>query len=303
MGGTTNLVRVDGWPCAPSTAAAFYRLKEAFDACQFKDNTGALVTLHVFSGYRSYDEQRAIFLARYEPQAYGTGPYNDVRWWNGVRYVRTSGEGTVAVPGTSNHGDGKALDIYDSGADAGVTRYGNARSAWVRDNCSRFGFYADGYHNFKEPWHIKYTAGDPWVVPAAPASIDTEEVDDMSAEAERKINELHAALMPGQAGVRHDGAVFALIQQAAANGAILQDLYRALTPGQAGVRHDGPVFALIRDTAAKVTALDAAVTALATAQGLDPVELREAIGDAVKEALDGFQLTFSATEAEQQDGA
>lgn len=158
-----STVRIDGLPVAAGTAAAFGRLKAAFER-QFPG-----VTLHVYSGYRSDEEQARIFLSRYRPQVSGVGPYGDVRWWNGVRYVRYSGEGTVAQPGTSNHRSGHAIDIRDSGSDAGVTVAGNARSNWIRTNAYVYGFNPAGY-GFSEPWHVEYV-GDPWFSPGAPANV------------------------------------------------------------------------------------------------------------------------------------
>lgn len=155
-------VRVDGLPVAPGTAAAFYRLKAAFEA-QFPG-----ITLHIYSGYRDYEDQKALFLKRYREQSWGTGPYGDVRWWQGRRYVRISGEGTVAQPGSSNHGDGRAIDIRDSAPTPGVTQYNNQRSLWIRQNAHRFDFYPDGYINFNEPWHLKVLIADPWTGVGSP---------------------------------------------------------------------------------------------------------------------------------------
>ena len=149
----SNIVRVDGWPCAPGTAAAFTgRLKPAFERA-FPG-----VTLHVYSGYRSYDDQVKIFTERYRRGAHS--PYGDYRYWDGSTWGRVSGAGTVAAPGTSNHQSGHALDIRDSGSDAGVTIAGNARSNWIRANAASYGFTPIGY-TFGEPWHIEYT-GTPW---------------------------------------------------------------------------------------------------------------------------------------------
>ena len=68
-------------------------------------------TPHIVSGYRSLALQVAIFTARYVPSATGSGPFGDVRVWNGVRYIRTSPAGPAAIPGTSNHGWGTAVDV------------------------------------------------------------------------------------------------------------------------------------------------------------------------------------------------
>jgi peptidoglycan hydrolase-like protein with peptidoglycan-binding domain len=74
-----------------------------------------------------------------------------------------SGRGNLAArPGTSNHEEygprgPRALDLRDSGNDAGITRIGSGRSIWARDNCGRFGFINEGY-NFspQEAWHFEY---------------------------------------------------------------------------------------------------------------------------------------------------
>jgi hypothetical protein len=104
------------------------------------------VNLTITQGYRSYAEQVAIFNARYDPKATGTGPYNDVRWWNGVRYVRMRGA-AAAVPGSSNHGLGQAID-YDLGYPGSL--------AWLTKNGPRFGWIRPSW-TFKpgmiEPWH------------------------------------------------------------------------------------------------------------------------------------------------------
>jgi len=119
--------------------------------------------LLVTSGTRTHQEQIDIFLSAYRAQESGGGPFGDVRWWNGVRYVRYDPSGTVAQPGTSLHESDRALDLRDSGADAGVASGGNARADWLRHNCGRWGFAANGY-GFGEPWHYEYQ-GDPWDVP------------------------------------------------------------------------------------------------------------------------------------------
>lgn len=144
----------DGKRVQTNVAAAFDRLNAAFRA-RFGLN------LLVSSGTRTTAEQRQIFLERYRPQASGNGPYGDVRVYQGVRYVRVSSAGTVAVPGTSNHEENgpigpRALDIRDSGNNAGVTSANNVRSNWIRANASAYGFNPAGY-GFGEPWHIEYT--------------------------------------------------------------------------------------------------------------------------------------------------
>lgn len=112
------------------------------------------VYLLVTSGIRTYDEQKRIFLQRYTTTPNGRKVY-DTRWWNGQLWYRISSVGTVAQPGTSNHeiqGSKAAVDLRDSGSDAGVTKAGTKRANWLRANAARFGLVASGY-GFGEPWH------------------------------------------------------------------------------------------------------------------------------------------------------
>ena len=110
-------------------------------------------------GYRSYEVQRRTFLARYVPARTGEGPFSDVRWWAGTRYVRISSAGSAAVPGTSNHGDAVAVDFADVGPRGGerwrwlmdhAPRFGWTNPPWARDDNPRNGSI--------EPWHWESVA-------------------------------------------------------------------------------------------------------------------------------------------------
>ncbi|MGR6963571.1 D-alanyl-D-alanine carboxypeptidase family protein [Geodermatophilus sp. URMC 61] len=61
----------------------------------------------------------------------------------------------AAVPGTSNHGWGLAVDLC-----GGVERFGTAQYAWMVANAGRFGFvhprWADPGNGREEPWHWEY---------------------------------------------------------------------------------------------------------------------------------------------------
>jgi len=143
------MIIIDGQPVHPAVAAALKLLDTGF-------YTATGQHLRVTSGYRSKAAQAKLFLARYRAQWAGRGAYNDVRWWKGKRYVRHSGAGTVAVPGTSLHESFRALDIRDTGKDSGVTTAGTVRSNWIKKNAHLYGFNPRGL-TFGEPWHIEYT--------------------------------------------------------------------------------------------------------------------------------------------------
>lgn len=89
---------------AAGTRDAFGQLSDALVA-------GGHPAMVVIDGDREPDDEERVFLERFRPQSSGNGPHGDVRWWNGVRYVRFSPAGTVAVPGSGNHGKRRANDL------------------------------------------------------------------------------------------------------------------------------------------------------------------------------------------------
>jgi hypothetical protein len=122
--------------------------------------TGAGIQLKVATpgrSYRPYSEQETIFRARYYPSLLGT------RRWNGQRWRKRPGVAAAAIPGTSNHGLGLAVDIGEElDGDAGTESISTAAVNWLIYNAHRFGFSAEIQ---SERWHWRYVAGDQ--IPAA----------------------------------------------------------------------------------------------------------------------------------------
>lgn len=114
------------------------------------------VEIRVTSGIRLAQEQIDIFLQRYVTAGNVRGRrVYDTRVWRGVRYYRISSAGTVAVPSTSNHevqGNRAAVDLRDTGSNAGITRANTERAKWLRANAHKYGLVPSGY-GFGEPWH------------------------------------------------------------------------------------------------------------------------------------------------------
>jgi len=98
------------------------------------------------SGDREPADEVAVFLSRYRALTTGGGPFGDVRWWGGVRYVRFSSAGTVAPPGSSNHGKRRSNDLaYPYNSDTVAAR--RAKEIAKKHNITREG------ENFGELWH------------------------------------------------------------------------------------------------------------------------------------------------------
>ncbi len=115
----------DGQYMRPDAADAFNALVEAAAAQG--------VTLLAGSAFRSVAEQ-AVLYALY------------LQRWKAAP--------TVAAPGTSNHGNGTAVDVASA---PGVSlSYGSAGYRWMTNNASRFGFSWDEGSKVDEPWHWRF---------------------------------------------------------------------------------------------------------------------------------------------------
>jgi len=132
---------------------------------------------HTTNSYRPYTEQERIFRDRYYPSILGT------RYWQGRRWRKRTGVAVAAVPGTSNHGWGLAVDIgEESDGDLGTESISTAAVQWLVNNAHRFGYSGELQ---SEPWHWRYFAGDQ--IPTDVVAfehvntpiLDTEEDDDM----------------------------------------------------------------------------------------------------------------------------
>lgn len=123
----------------PDAAAA---LEEMFAAAKEEG-----VSLASVSGYRSYSKQRTI---------YG-------------RKKKTTGstqkaDALVALPGTSEHQLGMAMDVAQKGSSQLNAGFGKTKGGqWISQNAHRFGFvvrYQLGYEEITgysyEPWHVRY---------------------------------------------------------------------------------------------------------------------------------------------------
>jgi LAS superfamily LD-carboxypeptidase LdcB len=148
-------------------------------------------TLVPFSTYRSYDRQKALFLARYST----TYKANvDRKIWEGKTWYKHTGA-TTAAPGTSNHGWGLAVDVRVKRG--GVERpIDDPAVAWLVANEHRFGF---SHEIQSEPWHIRYWAGDnspiKTPIPAIPE-------DDMTPAESKQLAEVHRALVGADSAMK-----------------------------------------------------------------------------------------------------
>lgn len=116
----------------------------------FAQNKWRLVPTDAVSAYRNREVQDRIFHERYDVRLFGSGPYGDVRWFKGSRYVRMRGA-SAATPGTSNHGRGTTIDISNIGGFEGV------RYKWLASVSGWYGLNNVEGRSVKEPWHWTMT--------------------------------------------------------------------------------------------------------------------------------------------------
>jgi hypothetical protein len=82
--------------------------------------------------------------------------YEMQEWWRNF-YCFFGTCGYAAVPGTSIHGWGRAVDFQDA---AGELTFSSAGYAWLKANAARFGFvhpdWAEPGGSSPEPWHWEH---------------------------------------------------------------------------------------------------------------------------------------------------
>lgn len=155
--------------------------------------------------YRPFETQDRIFRARYTPHSFWlpTARKYDGQWW-----VKKRGQDAAAVPGTSNHGWGLAVDVDDCSSE------NTPACRWLKAKAAGYGWSAEIQ---SEAWHWRAVHGDrlPPAVVAYEASLTP------------------APPVPVSPPVEDDEVPYALIQCPLAAGAVF-----ALFPG-GRVRHIG----------------------------------------------------------------
>ena len=131
--------------------------RDAFGALSDDLVKAGLPPITVNFGDRDMTEEITLFTTRYRQQATGSGKFGDVRTWDGsaygfpggTRWVRVSADGTVATPGSSNHGKKRSGDLAapynaDTPAHRAAEKLAEAHSI----TCEGMGF--------REWWHWTY---------------------------------------------------------------------------------------------------------------------------------------------------
>lgn len=114
-------------------------------AAALKDGV-VLLPVSEIDTYRPLAVQESLFKKRFLPCTPDTLGAIE---WAGQFWALKNGEALAAVPGTSSHGWGIALDVR-------LDRHGRVKK-WLLANASHYGFC---WEHQSEPWHLVYFAGD-----------------------------------------------------------------------------------------------------------------------------------------------
>lgn len=98
--------------------------------------------------YRSLETQEYGFYQRYTDTPKPALMKQKPRIYKGKTWYLKKGMAPMAVPGTSNHNLGIAIDIKDASG---------ARLNWLLANAQNFGF---SWELDSEPWHLRFVCGD-----------------------------------------------------------------------------------------------------------------------------------------------
>jgi len=129
-----------------ASAKSYERLKKA---------TGTTGTEHSNEAYRSYDEQIDTLEYNYttvksQGASGNTVANGGIKYWNGKTWYRKPGRVTAAIPGTSNHGYGVAVDFQNLGGYTSSTWKAFAKVA------AEHGWSNTEGRAVNEPWHWVY---------------------------------------------------------------------------------------------------------------------------------------------------
>lgn len=126
-----------------------WRAAEAWEPMRQKalaDGVGFFKPSSSGDTYRSFQSQKTAFLQRYQLKAI---PNSTTRTFAGKKWFLKKGLARLAVPGTSQHNLGLAVDVHTASGD---------RLKWMQQNIVSFGWSWEVIPS--EPWHIRLVTGD-----------------------------------------------------------------------------------------------------------------------------------------------
>jgi hypothetical protein len=165
----TQLMSIGGHLFQAQAGAGFVRMAADYHAAGHG-------TLSITEAYRDYDEQVRLFKARY------TAGWSSGVWWNGQFWRKKAGAAVAAVPGTSNHGWGRAVDVGGYGGSSST-----AAHQWIRDHCAAYGYsWATGRAS-GEPWHLEFVGAITSTAGGSGTPIEEDFLSELSDQEQRQL--------------------------------------------------------------------------------------------------------------------
>lgn len=261
--------------------------------------TGPLDGFRPLSG--NYYAQHETFMRRYQTGYVQYAPGKvDARRYNGVLYYRKPGQAAAAVPGTSNHGWGCAIDV--AGLGSNPTRYSQFSAVAYRHGLSNVEGLSVG-----EKWHWTHpgtvtqvnngmTFGGyipspigPLIPPHGIEEIDMplnqDDLNQIDAIVKQNVANSLAHLVNFTAEIPHRSAeqvhAWQVSRVEGKPTTFLQDTVDGTTAAMAA--------------AARVAALGTAVQSLAAGKGLDAASIAAAAEEGARRALADISATATVT--------
>lgn len=261
----------------------------------------------ITGAWRSYETQLRIFEERYDRGnlAGRRGYTTDVRWWpaKGSYYTRKAGTAAAAVPGTSNHGGGVAVDVKTSRS-AGDPPYAEAVifAGWNDVDRVRFlrvaaehGWDDDEGRSVGELWHLTYYADRDQHRGEAVPTPPQKEKDFMAtmSESEKK------ALLDGVKAIR------SMVDAKVLEGPyepVSKRKWVSVTRALRLIRLNGiETRSRVQDMQAQLRGLRSVLDTLAKSQNLDPERIYALVDQNLKAATADLKITFSTDENEEEE--
>lgn len=121
--------------------------------CAAASASGFSLTYTYGGTYRTYSQQVQLFKQRYTLTVLAGRP---TKQWLGQTWYQLPNTAMAAVPGTSNHGFGLAVDTA-LGSDPSHATGIDPRLDWMLAHAPTYGW---SWEAQSEPWHIRYVTGD-----------------------------------------------------------------------------------------------------------------------------------------------
>lgn len=252
---------------------------------------------------RTTAQQVAIFTTYYTRDDSGETPLHkplDRRFWLGQAWYRRKGYAAAAIPGTSNHGNGRTVDWQ------GIGGYGSATFKTAAAVLADHGWDNTEGRSVNEPWH--------WTYDATRDKHINDKEDDLMTDAQYKevmaaVNEAiriatktYKEVQVGKEGVQTDGPLASLDRGAYRQAEAAKDAARASLDA---VNRLAAEFDAFTDDV-PLTPLSKSIIKAATGKDRKPaVQFRDAVSyaqanayalDAILERLDDFSTRLAALE-------